>query len=164
MLESMQMRGALTLQLVERDGRVAHTQIRRNRIVKSGRLLVAQLFGGVSSGTPPTPVSHVAVGIDGTAPTDDDAALGSQRATPNAITAVTYLPFDDPVAGGGVVKRTRASVTAVFDFDEANGPEPLREAGLLTAASGGVLYNRVVFDPVTKTNAFKLTVLWDVVF
>jgi hypothetical protein len=143
---------------------VAHAQTRRNRIVKSGRLLVAQLFGGVTSGTPPTPVSHVAVGIDGTAPTDDDATLGSQRATPNPITAVTYLPFDDQEADGTVVKRTRASVTAVFDFDEANGPEPLREAGLLTAASGGILYNRVVFDPVTKTNAFKLTVLWDVVF
>jgi hypothetical protein len=40
----------------------------------------------------------------------------------------------------------------------------LREAGIFTAVSGGVMYNRVVFDAVTKTNAFKLTLLWDITF
>jgi hypothetical protein len=161
----MEMRGRLTLCLSDRDGQIVHHQVRGNRIVASGRRLVAQLFGGVSSGTPPVPVSHVAVGTNATAPSDDDDALRAQRGAPNPITEVTYTPFDEPVPGGSdVVKRTRASVTAVFDFGDANGSAPLREAGLLTAATGGVLYNRVVFQPVTKTDAFKLTVLWDIVF
>ena len=47
----------------------------------------------------------------------------------------------------------------------ADGPtEPLREAGVFNAATGGVMYNRVVFQDVTKTDAFKLTLLWDIVF
>ncbi len=165
MLESMDMRGQCTLQLTDADGQVVHRRVQGNRIVKSGRRLVAQLFGGVTAGTPPTQVSHVAVGTDGTAPTDDDTALHAQRGDPNPITDVSYTDFDEPVPSStDVIKRTRVSVTAVFDFDQANGPDPLREAGVLTAATGGVLYNRVVFDPVTKTNAFKLTVLWDIVF
>ena len=61
--------------------------------------------------------------------------------------------------------RIRVSLQAVFDFNEANDPAvPLREAAIFTAAAGGVMYNRVVFEPVTKTDAFKLTLLWDVIF
>jgi hypothetical protein len=52
----------------------------------------------------------------------------------------------------------------VFDFGEANGPEPLREAAIFTAAADGTMYNRVVFDPVTKADTFKLTLIWDIVF
>ena len=66
--------------------------------------------------------------------------------------------------GPDEVKRVRARLTAVFDFGDANGTEPLREAGIYTAENGGVMYNRVVFEPVTKTDAFKLTLLWDIVF
>ena len=72
----------------------------------------------------------------------------------------------EPVLGSsGVIQRAHLSLTAVFDFNEANDPAiPLTEAGIFTAATGGVMYNRVVFAPVTKTNAFKLTLFWDIVF
>jgi hypothetical protein len=164
-LESMDMRGRFTVHLTDGAGQVVHRQVRSNHIVKSGRRLVAELFGGVATGTPPTQVSHVAVGTNGAPPSDDDGSLKAQRGDPNPITEVAYTDFDEPIPSTtDVVKRTRVSVTAVFDFDQANGSAPLREAGLLTAATGGVLYNRVVFQPVTKTDAFKLTVLWDIVF
>ena len=58
----------------------------------------------------------------------------------------------------------RANIRAVFDFAEANGVDPLREAGVFTALTDGVMYNRVIFDPVTKTGAFQLTLLWDITF
>ncbi len=166
MEESLDMRGQLTLRLTDREGRVVHQQQRANRIVQSGRRLVAQLFSGVTSGTPPARVTHMAVGTDGTPPADDQTALLAQRAARKPFTEVVYADFDEPVPGGGaVVKRVRASVTAVFDFDEANDPTtPLREAGIFNGATGGVMYNRVVFEPVTKTNSFKLTLLWDIVF
>jgi hypothetical protein len=165
MLERIDMRGRVTLQLSDHHGQVVVLRRRGNRIVSSGRLLVAQLFGGVTAGTPPTKVSHVAVGTDGTEPSDDDTALLAQRAPRKPIVEVDYNPFEEPVPGGAeVVKRTRVSLTAVFDFGEANGAQPLREAGVFSDATGGVMYNRVTFDPVTKTDAFKLTVLWDVVF
>ncbi|HEX2171130.1 MAG TPA: hypothetical protein VHL09_01625, partial [Dehalococcoidia bacterium] len=122
---------------------------------------------GVSSGTPPAGVSHMAIGTDGTAPNDDQAGLLAQRGGRKPFTEVSYSDFDETVPGGGgaVVKRVRASVTAVFDFDEANDATvPLREAGIFNGATGGVMYNRVVFEPVTKTDSFKLTLLWDIVF
>ena len=164
MRDTADMRGALTIQLTDADGRVVYRQHRHNRIVKTGRRLVAELFGGVTAGTPPAKVTHVAVGTDAKAPTDNDGALGAERAR-NPITEVAYTDFDErPQGAAETVKRTRVSLTAVFDFDQANDAVPLREAGVFTAATGGVMYNRVTLDPVTKTNAFKLTVLWDVVF
>lgn len=166
MNESMNMRGSLTLHITDREGRMLHEQRCHNRIVKTGRELVAKLFAGVAAGTPPTRVTHMAVGTNATASADNQTALLAERAPRKEIQAadVTYTEFDEPVPGGGTVRRVRASLKAVFDFNEANGPEALREAGIFTASTGGVMYNRVVFDAVTKTNAFKLTLLWDITF
>jgi hypothetical protein len=165
MNETMQMQGSLTLQLTDREGHVRHEQRRHNRILKSGRDLVAKLFAGVSGGTPPTRVTHMAVGIDATAPADSQTGLINERGPRKAIqpSDVVYSEFDEQ-AGGGTVRRVRVTLKTVFDFNEANGPEPLREAGIFNAAAGGVIYNRVVFDAVTKTNAFKLTLIWDITF
>ena len=39
----------------------------------------------------------------------------------------------------------------------------MREAGLLSASeAGNVLYNRIVFDPVTKGDDHELTMFWEV--
>ena len=54
-------------------------------------------------------------------------------------------------------------LTALLDFGAANDPAvPLREAGLFNDAN--VLYSRVVFQPVTKTDTFQLTLIWEIVF
>jgi hypothetical protein len=166
MNETNEMRGQLTLRVSDRDGRVVREQPCQNRIVTSGRQLVAQLFGGVESGTPPTPVTHMAVGIGSDTPQDDDGALQDQRGNRKEIGAVQYIRFADPNSNG--VMRVRSTLTAEFGYDEANGQgadlDPLREAGMFNAATDGVMYNRVVFPAVTKTDAFKLTLIWDVVF
>jgi hypothetical protein len=102
----------------------------------------------------------MAVGTGANAPADTDAALQAQRSDRKAITSNVLTQFLD-----SGVSRIRVSLQAVFDFNEANDPAvPLREAAIFTAAAGGVMYNRVVFEPVTKTDAFKLTLLWDVIF
>jgi hypothetical protein len=163
MNEMNDMRGFLTLRVSDREGRLVYEQPRKNRIVTSGRRLVAQMFGGVSSEPAPTHVTHIAVGTDGTAPADGDDALRAQRSARKPLGEVVYEDFDEP-GPGGQVRRVRARLTAEFDFGEANGGEPLREAGVFNAGTGGVMYNRVVFDPVTKTEAFKLTLIWDIVF
>jgi hypothetical protein len=164
--ETIEMRGCLILRLIGRDGTVMHEQKQNNRIVRSGRQLVAQLFGGVTTGAAPGRVTHMAIGASNAAATDDQVALGAERAPRKPITDITYSDIDDPVPGGGAtIKRVKASLRAVYDFGEGNDPAtPLTEAGIFTADTGGVMYNRVVFDPVTKTNAFQLTLLWDVIF
>lgn len=163
MKETIDMCGALTLQLMDKNGALVHQAHYKNRIVTSGRSLVAQMFAGVSEGIPPSQVTHMAVGTDATPPTDADSALIAERAPRRAISEVDYSEISEGT-GDNEVKRVRARLTAVYDFGDANGDEPLREAGIFTAESEGVMYNRVIFDAVTKTDAFKLTLLWDIVF
>ena len=163
MREQNDMPGALTLQLTDHAGQVVRQMQCRNRIVTSGRSLVAQLFAGQAGGVPPGKVTHMAVGTDNTPATDTDTALKAERAPRKAIANVDYSEITED-SGSNQIRRVRARLTAVFDFNDANGAEPLQEAGIFTADAGGVMYNRVVFDPVTKTNAFKLTLLWDIVF
>jgi hypothetical protein len=164
-----EMRGYLTLKVSDEKGMVICERACKNRIVTTGRELVAQLFGGFTS-PQPTRVTHMAVGTAGTAVTDDDTQLGAQRDAKSGvprkeISAVTYERVVETQSGTATtVRRVRARLTAEFDFDEANGGVALREAGMFSAPTGGVMYNRVTFDPVTKTDAFKLTLIWDVVF
>lgn len=163
MRETIEMRGALTLRLTNRDNEIVHQAHYKNRIVTTGRNLVAQMFSGVSDGVPPSKVTHIAVGTNATPPTDADTALKAERAPRKPISDVDYSEISEGT-GSAEVKRVRARVTAVFDFGDANGAGALREAGIFTAETDGVMYNRVIFDPVTKTDAFKLTLLWDIVF
>jgi hypothetical protein len=164
MNEHIDMEGRLRLTLTDRDGRVMAERVHQNRIVKTGRRLVAELFAGVTGGTPPSRVTHMAVGTGAAAAADDQTGLGAERAPRKPITEVIFAEFDE-VAGPVTTRRVKATLKAVFDFNEANDlTVPLREAGIFTAASAGVMYNRVVFEPVTKTNAFQLTMLWDITF
>lgn len=158
MRETMEMRGRVRLLGEDAQGRVVLDRTHRNRIVLSGRELAAHLFAGVP-GAPPSKVTHMAVGTRGDAATDDQTALLAERAR-NPVAAPVYSQIVDT----GGVKRMSVTLQAVFDFGEANGPEPLREAGIFTSAAAGTMYNRVVFDALTKADTFKLTLIWDVVF
>lgn len=154
----MDMAGRLTILMHDHDGELVLDQRQHNRIVTSGRRLVAEMFGGITGATR-TPISAIAIGTGNTPPADNDTALVARRGNPKAITKVEYSNFTDTQG----VARVRVQVTAQFDFGEANDPStPLREAGLLN--KDGVLYSRVVFRDVTKTDTFQLTLLWDIIF
>lgn len=157
MHETMNMQGRVRLIGETREGGILFDRSHANRIVQSGRQLVAQRFAGVP-GTPPATVSHMAVGTGSAAPADGDVQLVAERAR-NPIATPVYTAIVD-----SGVQRIKVSLQTVFDFGEANGSDPLREAAIFTAAAGGTMYNRVVFDPVTKANTFKLTLIWDIVF
>ncbi len=161
MYETNDMHGRLTLWLTDRDGRRMGAQRCTNLIVVTGRQLVAQLFAGVSGGTPPTKAAFMAVGTDSTPPADGQSGLGAEVSPRKPITNVTYATITDTG-----VQRVKVSLTALFDFGDANVPSttPLREAGIFTANAAGIMYNRVTFDAVSKTKDFQLTLLWDVVF
>ena len=159
MRERMDMAGRLTLVLRDRAGRVALERTNRNRIVTSGRQLVADMFAGHTTGPPRNPVSAIAVGTGNTPPQDTDTVLVAQRGSPKAFSKVDSGAFTDPQGIG----RVRVQLTTQLDFGEANDPSaPLREAGLLNP--DGVLYSRVVFSDVTKTDTFQLTLIWEIVF
>lgn len=158
MQDTQDMRGKVRLLAQTADGRIVFDRWHANRIVRSGREMVAQRFAGVP-GTPPAIVSHMAVGTGFTPTSDDDVKLNQERTRVAVLQPVVYTAVEE--AG---TKRIKVSLQAVFDFADANGPEPLREAGIFTADKDGTLYNRVVFDPVTKADTFKLTLMWDILF
>jgi hypothetical protein len=159
MQETINMRGQLTLRLIDRAGQVIAERSYHNRIVKTGRLLVAQMFGGAGDGAQIHAISHMAVGTGGDRPDDNQTALVKERGPRRPIDKPSYSDFADHDT-----QRVKVNLTATFDYGDANGPEPLQEAGLFNGDSSGVMYNRVTFDPVTKSNAFKLTLLWEVIF
>jgi hypothetical protein len=158
--DRIDMAGRLTTVLTDRAGAVALHRTQGNRIVAGGRQLVAEMFAGQAGGPPRTPVSQMAIGTGSVEPKDTDTALGAQRGGPLPITKVAYSTFTDAASGA---TRVRVQLTAQLDFGDANDAStPLREAGLLNA--DGVLYSRVVFKDITKTDTFQLTLIWEIVF
>jgi hypothetical protein len=159
MQESMDLRGRLTLQLINRAGEVVQSISRQNHVVTAGRQLVAELFVG---GMPVSKVNHIAVGTGDYPPENDQTQLMDERAR-NPIAEVMFVPAVDDT-------RVTARLKVIFENDQANdndnpgNPGPLREAGIFNAATGGTMYNRVVFEPVFKTDAFQLVMMWDVTF
>lgn len=159
MQDRMDMSGRLRIVLHDAAGRVVLERRQANRIVSDGRLLVAEMFAGQTGGPPRLPVSAIAVGEGNAEPQDSDKALKAQRGSRKAISNVKYSPFTEP----GGASRVSVQLTSRLDFNEANDPSiPLREAGLFNA--DGVLYSRVVFKDVTKTDTFQLTLFWEIVF
>lgn len=163
MRESIDMRGRVTLRLTDQDGIIVYEKQQHNRIVRTGRLMVAQMFAGVQSGVPPTKITHIGIGTDGTAPADSQTTLLAERAPRKPVSAPVYSDFTETVEARPVV-RVRVQVSAEYDFGEGNGADPLREAAIFTAETGGIMYNRVTFDPVVKSSAFKLSLFWEILF
>ncbi|WP_455392319.1 hypothetical protein [[Eubacterium] cellulosolvens] len=72
------------------------------------------------------------------------------------------LPSDlapTPLTGGSDITVTLAST---FGYEEANGN--LSEAGIFNSDNGGVMYNRVVFPEISKTDKLTLSLIWKVSF
>ena len=54
------------------------------------------------------------------------------------------------------------TLSSTFGYDDANGT--LSEAGIFNAETGGVMYNRVVFPEISKTDKFTLSLIWKISF
>ena len=54
------------------------------------------------------------------------------------------------------------TLSSTFGYDDANGT--LTEAGIFNADNTGVMYNRVVFPEISKTDKFTLSLIWKISF
>jgi hypothetical protein len=153
--DGIDMKGRLTLRLENRAGELVQEIAANNDIVLTGRELVAHLFANIKV----DPISHIAVGTDGTgavAPkTDVKLAAEFFRKAINPIDATQISATGD---------RVHVMVTAELGLDEANAV--LTEAAIFNHKdlNTGIMYNRVIFPPVTKTKDFKLTLVWEIMF
>lgn len=114
-----------------------------NLVVTAGRNLIRDLLKGDSAAT----LTHFALGTGSTAVTAADTTLQTEvfRDTLTQKTA----------------SAAQLTCTYYLATGSANG-NTLREAGLLTASSGGTLYARVVLaSAIAKTASISVTFTWD---
>jgi hypothetical protein len=166
------MKGQLVLQLRSPDGALVAERRAHNAVLQAGGNLVARLFAGqLAAG-----ITHMGVGTSDTPETDRYATAALSN--PDGLDALVggteaAIPADQiavqpPDETARTVKvRLRGTLPAGV------GVGTIREAGLLCrAAAPGpdapapapVLYNRVVFAPLTKGNDHDLTLFWEVTF
>lgn len=128
----MKLHGALTLILQKKDGQV-EVMKKDNLIVNVGFDFIADAIG--KSASRPAVMSHIALG------TGTTAAAASQTALVTELTrlAATYAH---------TVGTKVFTFTASFGAGVATGA--ITEAGVLNAASAGIMLDRVVFPVVNK--------------
>jgi len=120
-----------------------------NLIVASGEQHIATRIVGTSEGV----MSHIAVGLSGTAPASGDTALGGELEDRHAATGTR--------AGGGT-DANNVRWTTTFASGHATGA--LLEAGIFNASTGGVMLARVVYDVLNKGPYDNLDITWDIGF
>ena len=117
-----------------------------NTVLTLGKEWIAQRCTGQESSL----VTHMAVGTGTSAATLQDAALGAEIARAALAQAGAVNPFNKTVI------RYEAF------FVEGVGVGPLTEAGLFTAAVGGVCVARTVFPVKNKRADDIFAVVWEI--
>jgi hypothetical protein len=157
-------RGQVRLILTDAaSGEVVAERAVHNVIMTGGSALVARRFCGESV----QPISAVGVGQDDSDP--DDTSLRDLKAPVTAEDgnperadishlgeATSYVSTDD----------TAHSATVRFGatFEASKGNGALVEAGIFNDAQSGILYNRVTFPVINKTDTHEMTLIWEVIF
>lgn len=137
--DKLSLTGALTISV---NGEVVRDI--KNLVVTTGKELVAQNLQGGNV----VPVTHMGVGTGTTAAAAPDAALESELDR-NALTT-----------SGGT--QTGAEVLFESTWLPGDGTGALTEAGLFTAATGGVMLARTVFPVVNKGADDTISIAWTV--
>lgn len=172
--DAMDMKGRLTIQKFNCQGKLLTEVKANNFIVYTGRDLVAKLFLNQKI----DPIKYIAVG---TGVDDDKVDPVEYQKLQREVFRKEIKPIDlskdltditktVQIDNKDVTQRNRrVIISADLDYEEPtpkenNQPYELREAGLFNASKEGVMYNRVVFPTLSKTKDFKLTLVWEIIF
>lgn len=152
--EKMGIQGRLTIQTYDTKGHLLACTKANNSITHAGRTLVADLFNrdhDNSNSIKRVSMIHLGSGEDDFNPEDSGlkAKIG-QVAIKNPIELIT--------------ENNKVLLRMVGELDEKSCNGQLREAGLFTEDETPIMYNRVTFDTITKSEKFKLTLIWEIIF
>jgi hypothetical protein len=153
--EHTSIQGLLTLELRDADGALVERRQVRNLITAGGKVLLARLLGGKTSGAV---TIAIAVGRN-----NDPADVKQTKLGDKAAEAAADM--NEPVVEAD---RVRANVRATIP--QGGDPTvvlPLTEAGILVrvgADPAGVLFNRVTFPVISKGSTMSLLLSWDLTF
>jgi hypothetical protein len=146
----------LTLIVRSPEGQPVESRAARNIVLRNGASLIARLF----SGAPNTvPVNQVQVGFgQETASTEVTALTPPDGDIPAEKLVSPIKPEDFTIVSDqpGSVK-----VTVNATFKPTVELQNVSEAGLM---AGSVLYNQVVFEPVTLRPGQDVTFFWEIDF
>jgi hypothetical protein len=159
------MRAELRVELRSRSGELLDERRCHNAVMQAGASLVASLFSQGGTG-----ITHMGVGASDTPETDAYSTTQLSTSAPGdpgpltgdtttSLSAGSILPaVVDPVQ-----RLVRVQVRGTLPATAAVGI--VREAGLISQTDAAtILYNRVIFAPITKGNDHELTLFWEVTF
>lgn len=158
------MRATLQLDLRDAAGRLVSRRRAHNAVMRQGAVLVASAFTGQAGG-----ITHMGVG---TSDAESDsvtvtALTNAAEGGAPALTGATEVQLPGGTFGAPLVDEVRRVVKVRFHatLPDAAAVGTVREAGLLSRGTGDpVLYNRVIFAPVQKSDDHELTLFWEVAF
>lgn len=153
--EDLNIAGRLTIQQYALSGELVDQVVAHNDITMSGRTLVARLFNRDKQGDVIQRVSMIHLGGSKEAFNPNHTALVQKIGT-TPIAKIEQLDVTDSSG------RPRVMLRLTGELGERDSNGELREAGLFTADN--VMYNRVTFDTITKSEQFKLTLIWEITF
>ena len=138
--------GILHIEHLDKDGNVLHVTHSPNTITYDARTLLTYLLAGQSMSN--KYVNALAVGTNGTAPTRNDTALGTQVDT----LPVTYtFPQSDRVVFEAILPNSTPANTST-----------LREAGLFNTDLN--MFARQAYGDIYKSSAIQLKYIWTIIF
>ena len=152
--DSLDLKGKLTIHKVDINNQTYDEIIANNDITLSGRELVAKLF---SPKDEVKPVDQIRLGTG----TKDFKAEDNELAEPITEHFINIETSDIKTEENNRIKLTLTG-NLKEDDNKVNGQE-LTEACLYSSGSK-VMYNRVQFPVINKTENFKLTLIWEILF
>jgi len=143
-VDDLNLKGRLTVNLIAADGTTKETQEIPNLVVTAGKTFVASRMAGTSAAV----MSHMSIGTSATAAAVGNTTLGSEvarvalastTASNNNIVYVATFPAGTPSSSVGVV-----------------------EAAIFNAASNGTMLCRTVFSIINKASTDSLSITWTI--
>jgi len=151
MNDTIKIKGFIKLELT-RDGKVIDIREIKNTITNTGKAEAINLLGNVSS---PTAFTYLAVGIGTTAADATDTALESEIVDSGLERAAATVTRQQTTVANDTLQLVKSWTVS--------GTKAVTEAGVLNAASTGILLGRQVFSAINVVAGDTLALTYKVV-
>jgi hypothetical protein len=140
--DELKVTGSVDVVIYDENGNKKENFTIPNLVVNTGLAYIASRM----KDTPPTAMSHMAVGTDNTATAGGNTALGTQQARVS-LTSTTV---------------TTNQLAYVATFGVGVGTGALTEAGIFNASTSGTMLCRTVFAVINKGANDTMTITWTI--
>lgn len=140
-LDNLDLKGQFRGVLTKADGTVEVVE-KHNLVVTSG---LSFALKSIFDSAHVLKMTHIAVGSGTTVPSADDTALGAE---------IARIP--------AVVSVSGTTATLVANLPVGVGTGALTEAGIFSAASGGIMFDRVTFSVKNKDEGDVFTITFTI--